>query len=723
MKPADQLQLKRILASFDEAGFVALSNKGLVRRAQKDLETGGLRVEEGDDELVVRGVGWTVWMPAGGPSHARDDTRASGVTRQILAAAMFLRDRWSPASTAACSTATAESAPKRGRKSKAAKAPREGEHLHNALLDLTMDDLEKWAGKTLLREILAVMPDNLHLEVELHVGLTLRLPEHDVELRLLPASEKKTRLLDRMLSTAPKALHERWVLTAVLGLLRKHGKNIQPPEETTAESGSAVRTRPALLQATVQVLESMLTTGIAHPSPRMIERLFTLSITATAVHLPRLSHLLRMLADEVSRILNRNAAADTQRLFDSMSLTYALARALQLAGDKPPRELAGVQRSQYDPCGDLALTGMAAYPWQTASGFEGLTLLFWEEARQRFLSWSTSRPTSNPGRLNLENVYRHEATWAGGGSPARLSRSRFILRGARTNPVGRLSGSQQSSVIKVLPGNPEALDMGTRLFRSWHDLSGYAAAQYPIGLRLHNPLDQTVVLEPAGWGERFFDEMQQTFCWPLTDTAGQVLLLTQQWNGPNESAIEFLEAVKPERHGLTRVVARMLFPGLGFAVEPLAFLGGGVSQFEQVLNPAFDYGLIESRQSGLLSRLRKKFGRDRVPTTMTPDDEWEALSPATASLGSTPSGIRNMLREAEELLLQIAEVGAQRLTDTKRRRVQDLATKISNGGFLEFSRGLEAFLSESPLAGSVLWANYLCRLCWQALGSVGGLAG
>ena len=94
MRPEDREKLKRVLASFDEAGLVALANVGLVRRARKDLEAGGVSHEETDAAVVVRGPDWAVTMPPDGPTKATDTTKATGVTRQILAATIYLRDTW-----------------------------------------------------------------------------------------------------------------------------------------------------------------------------------------------------------------------------------------------------------------------------------------------------------------------------------------------------------------------------------------------------------------------------------------------------------------------------------------------------------------------------------------------------------------------------------------------------------------------------------------------------
>src|SRR5437870_7799185 len=94
MRPEDRDRLRAVLLALDEVGLVALANKGLVRRAAKDLPTVAMQIEETEKALIVRGPDFTVMMPPEGPAKATDDTKATGVTRQILMAAMFLRDTW-----------------------------------------------------------------------------------------------------------------------------------------------------------------------------------------------------------------------------------------------------------------------------------------------------------------------------------------------------------------------------------------------------------------------------------------------------------------------------------------------------------------------------------------------------------------------------------------------------------------------------------------------------
>ena len=66
---------------------------------------------------------------------------------------------------------------------------------------------------------------------------------------------------------------------------------------------------------------------------RCADRLQTLSVSCVGCNLPRLSLLIKSLADQVSMALRRDAAADDVRLFDTLSRAYALCHAIIAAGD------------------------------------------------------------------------------------------------------------------------------------------------------------------------------------------------------------------------------------------------------------------------------------------------------------------------------------------------------------------------------------------------------
>jgi hypothetical protein len=732
MTPEDRQKLRQLLDSFDETGLIALANKGLVRRATKDLQSGGVSFEETGDAVIVTGPGWTVTMPPAGPVHASDDTKATGVSRQILTATMFLRDNWltqTSAEPVSSADPAAEEADE-GSVSEVAEdlsalelsspesdlpqAEPQIDALRESLVAVRVESLEKWSAKNRLREAIRILNTNPTVEVEtVGVCLTVRLVEHEIEVRFFASaesakpSEKIAGRLDEALCTAPKSQQKQWVVLAVLALQKHGGATIEFPDSTAqANAEGAPRNRSEIILATRELLEGAVATGLAHPSSRMVERLLTLSVSATGVNLPKLARQLRGLADEMELILSRDAKGDTTRVVDRVTTAHSLVRALDRAGEQPPVELTGRHRTDYEPVGDLDLTGVGAWPWRTGSGFVGLTVLFWDAAANRFLTWSASRPEDGLQRFRPEESYQVETVWPGG-SPSTLSRLRFRLKDARVNPLGRLSGSQKSSVE---PGGPtmfEAARFGDRQFDSWPALLEFAQTTCPIGLSETSPLDHIVVLVPAKWGERQFDELQQRFVWEIHDSSGQALSLTLPWAGSTENSIEFLEATKPPRDRLRAVVARVGVSQYGLSVEPLSLLSDGTPQNDFVLNPAFDLARITPRQSSLLARLRKKYGRNRIATTMMADGESDEV--AQEVTGNLPRGLELRLSEVEQFLLELTESGTRRFGELHQLRLRELATRVDRAGLIELAAAVREADQLDP-SSAVIRANYLCRL-------------
>ncbi len=543
----------------------------------------------------------------------------------------------------------------------------------------------------------------------------IRLVKHGVEARVFAGSGgRPAELLDGIKTTAPRAHHARWVAVAVLAFQLSRGKAIERSEVAVAAglTGTPV-TRQQVLESARELFATMVTTGLAHLSERTAQRLFTLSVSATAVLLPRLSRLVRAIADDVQLALDRNAGAETPRLFGRLCAADALARALLAAGDPPPLRLAGRPRTEYDLAGDLTLAGLGAYPWQTASGFEGVTALFWDVGNKRFLTWSASRPVTTPGRFTADAAYRTETIWNCG--PAEnLARSLVHLRAARVNPAGRLSvGKESTAELPGEPFDPTKVDFGDRLFTDWATLGAHAANTHPIGLAEFRPMDRVVVLKPAAWGERVFDELRQCFCWPVADAAGRVVTLTVPWNGVNENIVEFLEAVRPTIDRITHVVARLVTGPQGLSVEPLSLLGEGNPKGHRVFSPGFDRKLIESKNAALLEKLRAKYGKDRIPTTMGEDDD----SPDGTVGAEETGGLVGLLREYESILEQVAEGGVRRGSDGN--RVGELFRLLRDGGLTEL---IDPFTSEHP-ATALLLAGYVVGLHRAAVRATSALPG
>lgn len=728
-----------LLRSLDESALVALANKGLVRRAMKDLEKelDQIQVEEKNDHLLVRGPGWCVTMPESGPMKASDDTRASGITRQIIAATIFLRDRYFLDDSAIARAAEAELETEIDAEETAeAEIKPEPEVASqkyspvSRLLEIEVKDIVNWTGKNIYREVSDLVSSGTVIEYEIleSPAFTIRFSRDDVEVKLLPTATTGTKLLDELISTAPKSFHKRWVTMAMLLLKHEQGEKVDISiiEGTAEKVVSSPRSREQIVAECKVLLTGLVANGVVHPSEMLIEKLFSLSVSASSVGLPRVSNLLKSLSDEVSHMLNRDVSADSERILNLCGYTYVLLLALESAPPEKQPDYAGRARSQYDIKGDMKLIGMGAYPWKSGSGYEGITVLFFDPKKKQFYTWSNSR-TAGTTRFKAADSYLSDLIWPGG-SVFRLSRSAFILSQARVNSFGRLSASSKSSVENAEQLVFEALDFGDRAFDNWAVLSTYADRLVSRGLTVVAPQDRYAVLYPEKWGEKFFDEMQQKFCWQILDDQGMSIHLTLDWQAVNEDSIKFLEAVNPKKEKLRAVVVRLNSREAGISIEPISFLREGERENDTVLNIAFDHERIVTAQSGLLERLRKKFGRDKIATRMTRSDDLDELSLQQTGGAMLPSSLRRLLEDTGVMVTHMAESGVYILSESQKQKVLALKERLGACGLTALAESLGAMALyesaagkntddgvRSSVAAKLMMSSYLLNLHWQVI--------
>lgn len=730
MREEDRRALRARLLTFDEAGLVALANKGLVRRASRDLERDELRCEETGDAVLVHGPDWTVTMPPAGPAEATDTTRASGVTRQILAATMMLRDGWAADLSPGAEDPAPGETVDTGRPGE---LRQDGSALRAALVEVDPAVVEKWAGVDATahaRRLLRADPERV---VEEGVVLVVRFPEHEVEVRWIPGDWGRAAAapLEAAHSTAPRRAHPMWVAAAALGLRSDAGREDRRASDVAPDAPSgAVRARAEVVRVVVDLLEGFVATGIAHPAERWAVQLATLAPSATAVHLPRVDRELAGLADEVELALTRHVRADASRFLDRLARTRELAvrigESARSDGPGVPIELAGRHRGRYEPVGSLDLAGVGAVPWRTGSGYEGTTVYFWDAVEERFLTWSWTRPRDGRGPTP-EDAFRGERVWAGAPASEELCRRRVRLEDARVHPEGRLSSSSNTRAEAGGPTDPAELEASLRRAGRWIDdweaLGPFAAGLLPAGLRVPGPLESLAVLAPAEWGERRFDELGQRFVQEVADAAGRTVALTVEWIGTRETSVAFLERVSAEKERVRAVLVRV---GVAdrLTLEPLAFWCGDRGEGRaRILCPAFDAARLDRPTSALLRRLRKKYGRDRIATSMddSPSEDpgaddgfrHEDASDDDGAPSGLPRSVGTTLLRSRDLLLAAAEAGVRGPDPARDERLRAAASRSEGLGLATLGAALRR-VAEDPRPGRLLEAAWAARVTTQA---------
>jgi hypothetical protein len=547
-------EVAAVLGRYDDEAWIALANRGLLRRARKDLETLEVRVTAEADQDVEVAVGdRTVRIGVAGPGEAACSCPSAVICQHVIAAGLWL----------------AAAAPEPADRPEAAPA---ADRLHDDLMALDAAALTSYAGLPGYRWAYQMIVDQAtppSVTRDKYLAVTFERPELTV--RYLGGG------LDGLVLDQPVSHGPRFRVAAVLAWQRAHGLVLPPPPAPRARAGggsessaSRAESRARLRPAVAGLLRDLVAIGVSHLSPAIHERLTTAATGAQGVEYHRLALLLRRLADQVDLLLARSAVADDLVLLDEIAVAHALVAALDAAASAgtEPTALVGRARTAYDLVRSLDLIGLGGRPWRTGSGNQGLTCVFWSPSRQQFLTWTDARPDSLPG-FEPRARWRQPAPWTGLATPAAATGGRLTLTHAQVSPDSRISAVETTTATVATLGSDELMSL-LPVSTSWREL----APTRVHGLSTPaDPASQWTVLGPAmTLPSPRWDNVNQTLRYTLLDDEGEALTLNIPWSRLHAHAIGRLEALGGTFPAGALVVARVVRRRGQLVGEPLSLV-------------------------------------------------------------------------------------------------------------------------------------------------------
>lgn len=575
------------LARMDDDAWEAVANRGLLRRARKDL-AGGLEVEiTSEDGPVVARVGeFEVSFPASGPSRATCSCPSVSICQHVVAAGIALA-----ASPEATVTEHLDASPSPGEGHEATVTDRlsaspsppnttrpaaglTDDELHSQVMGFTDAELRAHAGLPGLRWAHQWLADHADAaRVDRTKGPSVSLSHPDVTFRYLGGG------LDALLVDASLPQPKRWDVVAVLAYQRAHGLVLTAPAAPSSRGPTARdltidHSRAELRASAERLVLDCVRVGLSRLSPAMHERFATLATWAQGASYPRLARMLRRLADHVELLLHRSGLADEHRMLAELSVTYALIRALDLAANdgEAPVHLVGRSRSNYEPVRSLDLVGLGSLPWVSQTGYHGLTSVFVRPEREGILTWTDARPTGLAGFDPIRR-YREPGPWSGLRAPASTAGATVRLTDAKVSDDGRISGTERTSAMVLPMTGTEVFDVLAAPETFAEAVAAFDPRRQPLLGTATTRGSGWVVVRPARWLPAHFEEARQLLTWRLVDAAGDVLDVEVRWGPLREQLVTRIEALstQPVPEGALLVV-RVAPSGGRLVAEPLALV-------------------------------------------------------------------------------------------------------------------------------------------------------
>ncbi|MED1782227.1 hypothetical protein P4V43_10415 [Brevibacillus fortis] len=289
------------------------------------------------------------------------------------------------------------------------------------------------------------------------------------------------------------------------------------------------------------LIAEILGIGLAKLSQTICTRLELLAIAAHNGNLPRVEKDIRGIHGELNLFFQRHVKFSTEALLDRLSRVYLGLLALEKTDQtEAKKQLLGSFKSKYHMVPQLSLYALGANPWETRSGYKGITYYFYSLDDQRIYTYTEARPVYYEGiSFSFKDSYKGKVPWGELISMEELSHSQVLLTQAKTNREQRLSSSEETRLTIVPRDNIEELDLGKILVHDWSSDWKDGA-----GDMFETALDSVFVLKAKKFNQVEFDQKTQQLILTIEDEQGHSLHLSISYQGEFARNIRHLEQNK-----------------------------------------------------------------------------------------------------------------------------------------------------------------------------------
>ncbi|MEO1275166.1 MAG: hypothetical protein AAFV96_07135, partial [Pseudomonadota bacterium] len=481
------MSLAAMLATHDDAALTALSSKGLLRRATRDLEAGAAEIKaRSETAATVETDGHVIEIDGSGAKAARCTCPASGVCRHILLAVLVLRQGTSSGDA----TVSSELRP-----------------AAEEIAALPGTALTKFAGAD-------------WGPAQKLASHGARIEENGSSCSVHPegAAVQVTFLAGQGLDAVYKGPSTRrrvYIAAAAIAVRAQAGVAVSAAESLADET----KVDPAFCDGVARTLETAVASTFTGSAEVAADALFDQAISAKAGAAPRLAAQVRALSNAATLAARRDVAFQPSEFIEAAARAHALARALvQTPGDPA---LTGAVARTYRAVEPMELWLLGASRWRTPSGARGATLHLFDPNAQQWMSQVTARGAGVDLGFDPSIAY-YGALW-GAGSARDLMGTQLTLPAPKVSEDGQISATLAEPAKRLSDKLTVGVlsEIGTD---DWQDFQTDIGHRIGIGLR-RSATPRTALILPRRLSDLSFDDLAQTYRLEALDRSGAKLAL------------------------------------------------------------------------------------------------------------------------------------------------------------------------------------------------------
>ncbi|WP_270170935.1 hypothetical protein [Paenibacillus sp. SYP-B4298] len=453
-------QFQQFIVMCTEDYLIRYGNKGLYKRACKELEQGiTVMYEHGEQAVSCILSEGTACSLSLSPEHWKCSCPADTLCKHVLIAILYYQRHCiaiaEPEAADAVLANTEQTAqalrePAEGYRVAETRPPHAAPAAHNTerrfawLLTTELGLLLRPFTASVIEEVWFRLRYPMEIEVKHDTLLTVNLTDHAAEVSFTAEPDPSKALCS--------VKQREGELLRLEALLRYRAAAGLDDQAALAEEASAIRySRSAVTECRLLLLD-MLRSGLARLPRSFAARLETMAVAAHSGNLPEVERSLRAIHGELQLFWERHVRFSLAALLGR--ITRLLLR-LELLQQQLPAvrlaELAGQFRSKYYTVPKLKLYSLGAEPWETLSGYRGITYYLYCSLDRRIYTYSDVRPVYYEDQtFTYHTQYAAASPWLPELAMRHFAASELQFEQVKVNEEGRIS-SGEGARLSVLP--------------------------------------------------------------------------------------------------------------------------------------------------------------------------------------------------------------------------------------------------------------------------------
>ena len=522
--------LQTVLQQADDDYLTGLANKGILKRAKKDLaeETPVLKWQGEEAHVTLTSETCVIRAPLGESSCS---CPSSGICRHVMTAILWLKSQMDQGGEGRMDET--------GQSDEGTAGPVE------EFLSVPLAQLKRACGSRRFGTFLGHAKFEELPELAETSTVTVTIPWEEATVRLLSPLEYSACTCHSRELCVHKA-------QALLIYQLKYGRISIKDLEASETPANTINIGMAK-EAAEKVREHIgiqMNMGLSRQSPEVEDSMERLAIICHRAELAGFESRLREIASDYHQYFGRSAAFRSRQLLHKLLALYELAGRVLTAenvGELAP--FAGSFRSDYEPVGRLRLTGMGARSFSSKTGYEGEIYYFLETGRKKWYTWTDARPVFYEGAGRRPEASK-EAVGAPWGLPCKreqLPELEIELTSAKAAWGGRLSVSKETRGEILGPRNLDTDEIRQMCYDDYEllleDYFGPRQNRSPDGLGGRRR-ERLSLIRAFGWETPSFDAVSQRFSWGLYDRRGRTIFVSLRYTKEEKLTITMLERLE-----------------------------------------------------------------------------------------------------------------------------------------------------------------------------------